>query len=123
MLVVVHDVTVPAMLQVPMPATASSAHFPAVVEVAPSHFPLQHCEAVVHASFSCRQYDVCRLHLPPTHPFEQHWLSPVQVLPDAKHKPPLLDWQTLPTQLPLQHWLPLRQLPPRFVHDGVPPSD
>ena len=35
-------------------------------------------------------------------PFEQHWLSPVHVLPDARHVLPLFDAQTPPEHRPLQ---------------------
>ena len=87
----------------PPPGASTSPHAPACVAVAPTQVPPQHWSPLRHASPFCLQYDVSALHLPPTQPFEQHWLSAVHELPDAKHAPALFVTHAPPVQRPLQH--------------------
>jgi hypothetical protein len=70
---------------------------------------------LVHASLFWRQYDVAVLQKPPMQPCEQHCEPDVQALPEARHCPPL-SVTHVPVHLPLQHWLPLEQETPRFLH-------
>jgi hypothetical protein len=99
-----------------------AVHLPAADAVAPVHAPLQHWLFWLHASLICLHHDVAKLHLPPMHPKEQHSELAAQVLPAALHELLLPVTQTKPVQRPLQHWLPLAQVAPRFEHDGAPPS-
>jgi hypothetical protein len=101
----------------PPPPAATRAQAPDV------HAPPQHCEAEVHASPICLQYDVAVLHTPLMQPFEQHsrsalaWVipAPPQVLPDALQRPALFVTQ-VPVHLPLQHSLAFAHATARFLH-------
>lgn len=125
---VVHDVTVPAMVQLrPPPGGSTVPQEPACVAVAPKQAPPQQSSELTHASPFCLQYDVVALHFPEMQPFEQHSLFAVHVLPDARHALPLVVAQTPPEHLPLQHsplfpQATLRFLQAAALHTPVAPQ-
>ena len=84
--------------------------------VAPTQLPPQHWVLAVQESPFCLQNDVAALQTPPMQPFEQHWLSEVQVLFDARHEPPFVDAHTPPLHLPLQQSELVAQPRPSFLH-------
>lgn len=112
-----HVVTVPEIVHVmPPPGAATVAQVPACDAVAPTQLPPQHWVFAVQESPFCLQNDVAVLQKPLMQPFEQHWLSAVQVLPEAAQVPPFVDAQRPPLHLPLQQSAPLVQARPTFLH-------
>ena len=70
----------------------------------------------MHESLFCLQKEVVVLQTPPMQPFEQHCESRVQVLPEPRQAPPLVEAHTPPVHLPLQQFAFVAQARPSFLH-------